>query len=221
MPRHSGGSTGGVREPLIITPDFGGGAAAAASAAAATIPVAIPVAATSKCGGSSGSLVSGSSTGMVLPAAFYCPITQEVMQDPVVALDGQSYEYAAIITWFEANQISPVTKATLRAKTLVRNFALRSTIWELVGIPGPWVEIAGCEEPIAYEEPSEALEVPPPLDGNGNEMERIGTESVGDGVAAHTSGPAAVCKAVTHSSSHPEYEELNGEYHCRCAIMRS
>ena len=40
-------------------------------------------------------------------------------------------------------------------------------------------------------------------------------------LAAHTFGPAAVCKAVTHTSSYPEYEELNGEYHCRCAIMRS
>eukprot|EP01043_Picozoa_sp_COSAG02_P107235 COSAG02_NODE_43245_length_376_cov_1.566787_1_plen_91_part_01 len=91
MPRHGGGSTGGVCEPLVITPDDAGGAAA-----------------------------QGWCTGMVLPAAFYCPITQGVMQDPVVALDGQSYEYAAIITWFEANQTSPVTSATLRAKTRVR-----------------------------------------------------------------------------------------------------
>lgn len=67
---------------------------------------------------------------MPVPASFCCPITQEVMQDPVMALDGHSYEYAAILTWLEANHTSPVTNAHLRSKILVRNFALRSTIWE-------------------------------------------------------------------------------------------
>jgi hypothetical protein len=61
---------------------------------------------------------------------------------------------------------------------------------------------------------------PPTAQAKGSPRE-IFPGSVGDGVAAHTFGPAAVCKAVTRTSSYPDYEELNGEYHCRCAIMRS
>ena len=33
-----------------------------------------------------------------IPPAFICPITQELMQDPVTAADGHSYESSAIST---------------------------------------------------------------------------------------------------------------------------
>ena len=43
------------------------------------------------------------------PPSFCCPITQEPMHDPVVAMDGHSYESAVISEWLREHQTSPVT----------------------------------------------------------------------------------------------------------------
>ena len=47
------------------------------------------------------------------PTEHYCPITQEIMKDPVVASDGRSYERAAIEEWIRTNGISPFTRQEL------------------------------------------------------------------------------------------------------------
>jgi hypothetical protein len=36
-------------------------------------------------------------SGLPLPASFYCPITAEIMKDPVIATDGNTYERNAIV----------------------------------------------------------------------------------------------------------------------------
>jgi hypothetical protein len=41
--------------------------------------------------------------------SFMCPITGEILLDPVVASDGHTYSRAAIAKWFEQNQTSPLT----------------------------------------------------------------------------------------------------------------
>ena len=59
--------------------------------------------------------------------AFHCPITQARMSDPVVALDGHTYERRAIEQWFSQGRLtSPVTNLRLPATTLVPNHALKS-----------------------------------------------------------------------------------------------
>ena len=61
--------------------------------------------------------------------AFLCPITQGVMSDPVVALDGHTYERRAIEQWFSQGRLtSPVTNLRLNTTTLVPNHALRGAI---------------------------------------------------------------------------------------------
>ena len=69
--------------------------------------------------------------GKPLPA-FFCPITYEVMKDPVSTEDGQTYERTAIEAWLERNDTSPLTNAMLRSKALIPNVVLRQTIhqWE-------------------------------------------------------------------------------------------
>ena len=59
---------------------------------------------------------------------FVCPITQEIMFDPVVALDGRTYERKAIERWLEKNSNSPMTKEHINDKTLRTNWAIRSAI---------------------------------------------------------------------------------------------
>ena len=52
--------------------------------------------------------------GGPIPPDFICPITQEIMRDPVIALDGHSYERTAITQWFGLGRIkSPLTNAPL------------------------------------------------------------------------------------------------------------
>jgi hypothetical protein len=61
------------------------------------------------------------------PANFMCPITNEVMEDPVVAADGHTYEREAIETWFRRRNTSPMTNQVI-PPNLVPNFNLRSHI---------------------------------------------------------------------------------------------
>jgi len=63
--------------------------------------------------------------------ALYCPITLELMTDPVIAADGHTYERSAIEDWFQncgAAPSSPKTNASLPHKGLIPNHALRSLI---------------------------------------------------------------------------------------------
>ncbi|KAG8191908.1 hypothetical protein JTE90_019842 [Oedothorax gibbosus] len=60
---------------------------------------------------------------------FCCPITQDVMRNPVVAADGYSYEKQAIEEWFESGkETSPMTNEKLAHKLLIPNHVLQQLI---------------------------------------------------------------------------------------------
>lgn len=64
-----------------------------------------------------------------LPAEFFCPITREVMTDPVLAIDGHTYELEAIRQWFKKGyRTSPMTSQKLACFLLVPNRTLRAQI---------------------------------------------------------------------------------------------
>lgn len=65
---------------------------------------------------------------MSYPKEWYCPITHNIFEVPVIAEDGQTYEKKAIIQWLENNNISPITKATISKEGLRINYSLKSTI---------------------------------------------------------------------------------------------
>ena len=62
------------------------------------------------------------------PKDYVCPITLELMLDPVVAADGYTYERKAIEEWFENNRTSPNTNAWLEDRTLRPNHSMRGQI---------------------------------------------------------------------------------------------
>lgn len=65
------------------------------------------------------------------PDDYICPITQDVMIDPVIATDGHTYERAAIAKWFEGGKrTSPKTGEELKATTLLPNHLVRRLIIE-------------------------------------------------------------------------------------------
>ena len=63
-------------------------------------------------------------------ATFICPITHELMVDPVIDPDGNSYERRAIEDWLRQNGTSPITRAPLAAQDLRPNRALKAAIDE-------------------------------------------------------------------------------------------
>merc|ERR1711964_519514 len=62
------------------------------------------------------------------PNDFRCPIIRDLMTNPVVTADGQSYERAAIEEWLQAHNTSPMTNLPLANETLIPNIQLRCTI---------------------------------------------------------------------------------------------
>jgi hypothetical protein len=63
---------------------------------------------------------------------FLCPITHDVMTDPVVSADGYTYERSAIARWFETSRKSPVTGQTLPHIDLVPNHSVRTLLKMLI-----------------------------------------------------------------------------------------
>jgi len=59
--------------------------------------------------------------------SFLCPITRDVMEDPVSAKDGHTYEREAIEMWFHNNSRSPKTNEQISTE-LIPNYALKSAI---------------------------------------------------------------------------------------------
>ncbi|EOD04946.1 hypothetical protein EMIHUDRAFT_69023, partial [Emiliania huxleyi CCMP1516] len=64
------------------------------------------------------------------PHDFVCPITTEVMSDPVMAADGHSYERSAIERWLASKSTSPLTGGELEHRILIPNHTLRRQIGE-------------------------------------------------------------------------------------------
>ena len=69
---------------------------------------------------------------MVDMVAAICPITQEVMEDPVVCADGHSYERSAIEKWLQTSNTSPLTGAVLESTLLIPCVIVRSQIQDLL-----------------------------------------------------------------------------------------
>jgi len=62
------------------------------------------------------------------PEFLKCPITRVLIQDPVIASDGYTYERMAIEKWFKGQSISPVTAENLNNKTLYTNKVIKGLI---------------------------------------------------------------------------------------------
>ncbi|KAE8728007.1 U-box domain-containing protein 12 [Hibiscus syriacus] len=77
----------------------------------------------------------------VIPDDFRCPISLELMKDPVIVSTGQTYERSCIEKWLEQGHgTCPKTQQTLSNTTLTSNYALRSLIDQ-------WCEANGIEPP--------------------------------------------------------------------------
>ncbi|XP_065818591.1 WD repeat, SAM and U-box domain-containing protein 1-like isoform X2 [Labrus bergylta] len=68
-------------------------------------------------------------SGSEAPDEFLCPITRELMRDPVIASDGYSYERESIESWVRGrNKTSPMTNLPLQTSLLTPNRSLKMAI---------------------------------------------------------------------------------------------
>lgn len=69
--------------------------------------------------------------GVQVPYHFRCPISLELMRDPVTVSTGQTYDRASIETWVATgNSTCPVTRSNLTDFNLIPNHTLRRLIQE-------------------------------------------------------------------------------------------
>lgn len=64
----------------------------------------------------------------VIPDEWFCPISRELMTDPVIGPDGITYERTHIERWLSSNSTSPMTREAMPAGSLIPNIALKHTI---------------------------------------------------------------------------------------------
>lgn len=69
------------------------------------------------------------------PHGYLCPISLSIMKDPVIAMDGHSYERASIEQWFQSHNTSPVTNLPIQSTTVIDNISLRSAISDYLQAP--------------------------------------------------------------------------------------
>jgi hypothetical protein len=80
---------------------------------------------------------------MISSGKFICPLTKQIMWDPVTASDGHNYEKYAIIERFrQGNYLSPITEKLMEESVLIPNHHLRESIEKYIR---HWLKY--CSEP--------------------------------------------------------------------------
>lgn len=65
------------------------------------------------------------------PLSFLCPITSELMKDPVIVIESRMvYERAAIESWFSKSSTDPMTNTELTSKAFIPVLAFKEAIEE-------------------------------------------------------------------------------------------
>ncbi|MQM08619.1 hypothetical protein Taro_041475 [Colocasia esculenta] len=87
------------------------------------------------------SKISSKHRSPVIPDDFRCPISLDMMKDPVIVSTGQTYERSCIQKWLDAgHKTCPKTQQNLSHTALTPNYVLKSLIAQ-------WCESNGVEPP--------------------------------------------------------------------------
>ncbi len=71
-------------------------------------------------------------SNIAIPEEYLCPISLDIMRDPVIGPDGQTYDRPYIEQWLSMNNVSPLTRTPLTSRNLIPNIALRQTIEKFI-----------------------------------------------------------------------------------------
>jgi hypothetical protein len=76
-----------------------------------------------------------SSSQLVPPSNYVCPLTLEVMSDPLLSIHGHSFQREAILEWLaRGNTTCPLTRKPLFINKLIANKGLQAQIkaWKII-----------------------------------------------------------------------------------------
>jgi hypothetical protein len=91
------------------------------------------------------------SESMLVPKHFICPISLEIMRDPVMNKGGQNYDRRSILQWLQrGNKSCPLTRQPLAPSQLAPNCALWKIIQE-------WKKDQGMETEQEEDEAADTL----------------------------------------------------------------
>lgn len=78
-------------------------------------------------------------TQLTVPEEFTCPLSHEIMNDPVITPNGTTCDKAALIKWLNQHSTCPFTRAPLSPNQLVSNRVLKDLIekWKTENAAGP------------------------------------------------------------------------------------
>ena len=60
--------------------------------------------------------------------SFICPISQQIMKDPVITPHGITYERSSIESWIDKKSTCPITRKPLKKIDLIPNYSLKNAI---------------------------------------------------------------------------------------------
>ena len=88
-----------------------------------------------------------------IASSLLCPITKQLMTDPVFTMDGQTYERSAIEAWLKTHDTAPATGKRLPSKKLVDNVSARGMVRELLERQPKLAVVLGAVDEAAPPEP--------------------------------------------------------------------
>ncbi|XP_042427214.1 U-box domain-containing protein 4-like isoform X1 [Zingiber officinale] len=100
--------------------------------------------------------------GVPVPTDFCCPLSLDLMSDPVIVASGQTYERAFIRKWIDDGfNVCPRTHQTLGHTNLIPNYTVKALIanWcesNNIKLPDPVKSMMGLNVPSAFLKPTEA-----------------------------------------------------------------
>lgn len=77
---------------------------------------------------SNGTASSNDLAQLAIPNEFLCPITHEIMRDPVCISDGYTYERSAIEEWLTKKKTSPIMNSSIKGTQIYPNKILKMLI---------------------------------------------------------------------------------------------
>ncbi|GAB4849025.1 hypothetical protein Ancab_003837 [Ancistrocladus abbreviatus] len=158
---------------------------------------------------------SQSCTPVPIPADFCCPLSLELMTDPVIVASGQTYERAYIRKWLDLGlTVCPKTRQTLGHTNLIPNYTVKALIanWcELndVKLPDP-VKSMNLNQPLAVlgqmdSGPLKELHMIPSSRGNQSSSPESTQSTVTEAINSSLS-PRAHCEGTSPPHSHSRRE---------------
>lgn len=78
---------------------------------------------------------------LTFPEYFKCPISWEILNNPVISNEGHSYEKWAIEKWLSREDISPITGLPLSDFTLLPNYCLKNALDDFNNKKKKWISI--------------------------------------------------------------------------------